>query len=59
MSTGTAPSLLYVATSAIADRQRDARDRSQVAIARRTRALARPLTHHVNRRRQTTWSAGA
>ena len=38
MSTGTTPSLLYVATAAIADRQRDARDRTQVAIARRTRA---------------------
>ena len=37
MSTGTTPSLLYVATSAIADRQRDARDRNQVATARRTR----------------------
>ena len=33
----TLPHMLYVATSAIADRQRDARDRSQVALARRTR----------------------
>ncbi len=43
MSTGnTAPSLmLYVATSAIADRQREARNRSQVATARRTRRQAR------------------
>jgi hypothetical protein len=39
MSTGNAPSLLlYVATSAIADRQRGARDRSQVATVRRLRA---------------------
>jgi hypothetical protein len=33
--------MLYVATSAIADRQREARNRSQVATARRTRRQAR------------------
>ena len=38
MSTGNASAhMLYIATSAMADRQRDARDRSQVAHARRTR----------------------
>jgi hypothetical protein len=38
MSTGTGSTLLlYVASSAIADRQRDARDRRQVVAARRGR----------------------
>lgn len=42
MSTGNATSpMLYVAASAIADRQREARNRSQVATAKRTRRLAR------------------
>jgi hypothetical protein len=41
MSTGNAPSLLYVASSAIADRQRSARDRSQASTARRTARAAR------------------